>query len=195
MRTARSTRQRVTLAKTRIVRWLNSVTDNIVVPINSPEDVKEPIVPQLEYASDRFLNSVAHIVFPSSPEDQAEPETLELEYSSDVLYSVVAVFDRLPTGMPDDQEDDLWFNSGQVIDVLQEGVEGWGDGWGIGTTSPSVRGFFPRNFVRRLSAAEQARHDDRISGDKITRWVMQSKHVGSLLLADNDTLRRKPVML
>jgi hypothetical protein len=52
-------------------------------------------------------------------------------------------------------EHDLEFEAGDVLDVLADEVEGWGDGWGIGRrrdpSSGSVRvGYFPRNFVERL---------------------------------------------
>ena len=56
-------------------------------------------------------------------------------------------------------EDDLYFDSGAIINVLQEGVEGWGDEWAIGQLAgagATPPGFFPLNFTRRLTAEEQA---------------------------------------
>ena len=57
-------------------------------------------------------------------------------------------------------EDDLYFDSGAIINVLQEGVEGWGDEWAIGQLAGAgatgAAGFFPLNFTRRLTAEEQA---------------------------------------
>ena len=74
-----------------------------------------------------------------------------------VLFSAEALWDRAPEA---GQTDDLAFAQGDTIEVLQVGVEGWGDEWAVGQVARTagiglqtkVTGFFPLSFVRRLAA-------------------------------------------
>eukprot|EP01043_Picozoa_sp_COSAG02_P026795 COSAG02_NODE_1554_length_11948_cov_41.539455_1_plen_746_part_00 len=100
-------------------------------------------------------------------------EIIQFDHEEDVLFSVVAQFSRQEPA-EDDMEDDLYFETGAIIDVFQEGnLEGWGDEWAIGHVAGTVataRGFFPLNFTRRLTEEEQESENDRIAADRRARF-------------------------
>ena len=109
--------------------------------------------------------------------ERQKTEVLVINDENDVLYSVVSQYPRR-NAEEGDMEDDLYFDSGAIINVLQEGVEGWGDEWAIGRLADTVAtapGFFPLNFTRRLTEEEQDAERDRVAENR-QRRVLADAH-------------------
>ena len=147
-------------------------------PELEPEPEPEPQLELLRTMSrERAKSGVTHHV---NGRARNTTEVLDFEEESHVLYSVVALFPRLEAS-EDDMADDLYFDKGALIDVFQEGVEGWGDEWAIGHVVDTVltsRGFFPLNFVRRLTVEEQEAQNARIAEERQSRFFLAAEAAG-----------------
>jgi hypothetical protein len=156
---------------------LAMIVDDEQAPVRVEEAVLVP-KPAIEEAGVRVGNLARHMSRERAKtgvmhyvRERKPTETIQFDDQEEVQFSVLAQFPRQEPA-EDDMEDDLYFDTGAIIDVLQEGVEGWGDEWAIGHVAGTVAttcGFFPLNFARRLTEEEQEAESDRIAADHILR--------------------------